>query len=179
MKLQGVLFLLLVLPAGSVLALDDVSERAAPSFPGNQPAGRPAGPGIPTLPALSLEQQVSVLQQQVQQLQAHVAVLQTAVKVSQGAVTLQGTSLSLISSHDVAIQAGHSLTVHAAAALSMQSGTNTTIKAGATGVVESTGDMTVRGTLLRLNGGNTPMAMLGSAVTNGRIMTGSPTILGN
>jgi hypothetical protein len=61
----------------------------------------------------------------------------------------------------------------------MQSQAGTYIKAGSTVTVEGSGTMDLKGAMIKLNGGNKPVATIGSTVGNGKVLSGSPTILGN
>jgi hypothetical protein len=64
---------------------------------------------------------------------------------------------------------------------------NTTIRSGIASAFWSNAGTSIKGLTIQLNGGNTPLAMVGSqlqvtvnGVTGiGQIITGSPTVLGN
>jgi hypothetical protein len=115
----------------------------------------------------------------VQALQTQVVALQSVLKVTQTRATLQASSLSLLSSSDLTIQFGQGTAVTAGSGIAMRSGTSTVIKAGSFGSVEAAGTMDMKGSQLRLNGGNKPIAIVGNAVGNGMVLTGSPTLLAN
>jgi hypothetical protein len=135
--------------------------------------------GNPRAGTASLDQQVVQLQQQVQALQAQVAALQSVLKVTPAGATLQAPTLSLLSIEGIALQSSKGIAITAGTGLTMQSQAGTSIKAGSTVTVESSGTMDLKGASIKFNGGSKPLATVGSAVGNGKVMTGSLTILGN
>ena len=60
----------------------------------------------------------------------------------------------------------------------MHSQAGTSMKSNSTIAVESAGTLALKGSQTKLNGGMKPLATVGSAVGNGQILTGSPTVLG-
>lgn len=154
---------------------DEVMERAVQSQPGVVLQTPRTGTPIQ---AATVEQQLAGLQQQVQSLQAQLAALQSVLKVTPTGATLQAPSVTILSSNDTMIQSGKGITVRAAAGIAVQSQADTSIKAGSTATFESSGTTHVKGAILKLNGGGMPLATVGSAVGNGKILNGSTTILG-
>jgi hypothetical protein len=126
-----------------------------------------------------LESRIAALQQQVQVLQAQVAALQSVLKVTPAGATLQAPTLSFLSLEGIALQSNKGIAVTAGTGLTMQSQAGTSIKAGSALSVDSSGTMDLKGASIKLNGGSKPLATVGSAVGNGKVITGSPTILGN
>lgn len=165
------LMLMFLYPAGPVSAADDVQERAVPNTPFRKNP-------IPVAPVQTADEKIAILQQQVQTLQAQVATLQSVLKVTATGATLQAPSLSLLSTEGVTVRSGKGIAVSAGTDIAMQSQAGTSIKASSTIAVDSSGTLTLKGAQTRLNGGTKPLATLGSAVGNGQILTGSPTILG-
>ncbi len=167
------LFLMLasLCPAGPVPAADDVQERAVPNTPFRKST-------IPSAPVQTADEKIAVLQQQLQTLQAQVAALQSVLKVTASGATLQAPSLTLLSIDGVTVQSGKSLVLKAGTGIAINSQAGTSMKASSTITVESAGTLTLKGSQTRLNGGTKPLAIVGSAVGNGQILTGSATILG-
>lgn len=198
---------LLTIDVGIALADDAVIERAvppSPPMPGTKsgavagggslgaggaavsgaPAGTGASPGLAgagksVMGVTALEQQILVLQGQVNTLQAQVAALMSVLQVTQTGTTLHAPVLTLSSPNEITIQSGKGITINAATGIAMKSQTGTSIKTAGPALVESMGVLDLKGNAIKLNGGAKPLATVGSAVGDGRILTGSPTILGN
>lgn len=160
-----------------VFAQDGVTERAVPAPSTQLQQASPLGGK--TIPTLTVDQQLAALQQQVQSLQAQMAALQSVLKVTPTSATLQAPSVSIFSAEGTTIQSSKGITVKAATGIVVQSQAGTSIKAGSTATIEASGTTELKGAMVRLNGGSKPIAMVGSAVGNGQVMTGSTTILGN
>lgn len=100
-------------------------------------------------------------------------------KVASAVATIQPQALSLSSTMGTTIQSSKGIAITAGTGLAMQSQTGTSLKAGSSMLVETSGTLDLKGATTRLNGGNKPIATVGSAVGNGLILNGSQTILGN
>ena len=153
----------LALCAPAVFAEEGVVERAVP----NTELRRST---IPTVPTLTIEQQVTMLRQQVQALQAQVAALQAIVK------TTPTGGITFISNDTISLQAAKNISIGAGAQLTIQS--------NGTALVEGKGALDLKGVPLKLNGGTKPLATVGSQVQVpgqpiGHITTGGATTLGN
>jgi len=174
----------LLVPYGMVTA-DDVTERAVPGPTGAQQPGL-RGP-VTALPALTVEQQLAALQQQIQSLQMQLAAIQSVVNISPNGTVIQAPALSFVSAGgtmiqsagSIAIKSGTNTTVESANSMTLKSSGNTMIQAAGGMTVEAKGNLSMKGTTTRLNDGTKPVATVGSAVGNGQVMTGSPTIFGN
>lgn len=171
---KAVIVAALVASCTAALAADGVTDRAAPG---------PAQPMVPipgaqVLP-LTVEQRLSALQQQVQVLQTQVAALQSVLKVTSTSTTLQGPTLFLMSTSGTTIQSGAGINISSGGNLAIQSQANASLRAGAAAAFETSGQLDLKGAVVKLNGGGKPVATVGSAVANGKILTGSATILGN
>lgn len=137
--------------------------------------------------AMPLDQQVEMLQQQVAVLQAQVNALLTAVRVTETGVVLQGPtvqiagqSIDIRSDANLGFKAG-SLSGEIAQNASMRTGGTLTVVSSGGTTLRSTGTLDLKGTILRLNGGNRPVATVGSGVqmqsaTAGQIVNGSPNV---
>ncbi len=79
----------------------------------------------------------------------------------------------------IAIQSSKGIAVTAGTGVAIQSKASTSIKAGTTATIEASGTTDLKGAVVKLNGGTKPVATVGGAVGNGKVMTGSVTILGN
>lgn len=168
----------LVLMASSPFAADDVLERAVPGPTGAQQPVMQA-PTTP-IPTMTVEQQIATLQQQIQSLQFQLSMIQSVVKISPNGTVIQAPALSLLSANGTLIQSDKGVTVAAGQGLSMQAGGSAAVKAGSSIAVEAQQILDLKGGLqMRLNGGTKPIATVGSAVGNGKVLTGSQTILGN
>jgi hypothetical protein len=179
MQIRATLFLFFMAwtMTAAIASDDEVVERAV-SGPSPQLQQMAPAPGR-TIPAMTMEQQLAALQQQVQTLQAQVAALQSVLIVTPTGATLQAPSLSLLSIDGTSIRSSKGITVEAGTLIDVKSGSSTRIRAGSTSSVEAAGTLDLKGATTRLNGGGKPIATVGSAVGNGKVMTGSPTILGN
>lgn len=168
------LFILLTsaCPAIPVMAADEVQGRAVPNASLMQET-------IPTMPVQTADQKIVFLQQQVQTLQSQGAASQSVFKLTASDATLQAPTLSILSMEGVTIRSGKGITINAATGIAMKSQTGTSIKTAGPALVESMGPLDLKGTAIKFNGGAKPLATVGSAVGDGRILTGSPTILGN
>jgi len=120
---------------------------------------------IPTMPIVTSDQKIAILQQQGQALQAQVAATRSVLKVgSTGAVTI-------LSNDTISIQIAKRIGIGA--------GQNVAIKENGDALVQGKGTLDLKGYFIKLNGGRTPLATVGSAVGNGKVLTGSGTILGS
>jgi hypothetical protein len=113
-----------------------------------------------------LERQVADLQNQVAVLQSQMNALLAAIQVTQTGVVLQGPKVAI-----------------AADAIDIRSGTTIALNSGANMTVQASATLDLRGATTRLNGGNKPIATVGSAVQapngSGQIVTGSQTVFAN
>ncbi len=159
---SGLLGLILTITTSSwSLAGDVVTERAVPGTGLSQPTVQ-----VPTtpIPTMTVDQRFAAMQQQIQALQMQVSALQAVVNITPSAVTIHSNG-SLI------IQAAKGVSIGAGQTVSIQ---------GTGGVfVEGKGPLELKAPLIKMNGGTKPLATVGSAVSNGTIVTGSGTILGN
>ena len=126
----------------------------------------------PSAVAPGTAQQIAALQSQVSALQAQVAALTSAVQVTQQGLVLRGQSIQIVTQTDLRLTAG--------AELDLKSGANT--------LIQSSGIMGIRGSLVQFNGGNKPVATQGSLVTPVnpaspgnplQVLNGTPTLLSN
>lgn len=157
-------------------AANEVTERAVPNAA--TIIQQPVHPSGTTIPTLTVDQRLAAMQQQMQALQTQMAILQSVLKIAtDGAVTIQ-------SQKSVSVQAGTDLSIGAGKYLSIGAGQNVTVQGNGTALVEGKGGLDLKGTLIKLNGGSKPVAIVGSQVQVpgqpiGQITTGSGTILGN
>jgi predicted anti-sigma-YlaC factor YlaD len=126
-----------------------------------------------------VEQQLAALQQQVQALQDQVAALQSVIIVTLAEETLQGQTVTISSTQGIVVQSQKNSSLIAGMAMNLQSGATLIMKAQASTRVEEVGELNLIGTTIKLNTGNKQVATVGSAVANGKILTGSPVIFGN
>ena len=91
---------------------------------------------------------------------------------------MQGQTVTLSSPKNIVIQSQYNISATAGAAMSLQSGAAMTVRGNATTTVEGVGGLNLKGPTVRLNNGNKPVATVGSAVSGGKVLTGSMTILG-
>ena len=161
------------------LAAEEVTERALPNAPLMQTT--PLSPSMQKtpVPGPTLDQTVALLQQQVQTLAAQVAALQSVLKVTSTGATLQAPTLSLLSLEGTTIRSGKAIIVDAGTSIDTRSSTSTSIRAGSTALLEAAAGLDLKGSLIKHNGGNRPLATVGSAIGNGQVLNGSATILGN
>ena len=160
-------------------AAEEIIERALPNAPLMQTT--PLSPSIQKtpVPGPTLEQTVALLQQQIQALTAQVAALQSVLKVTPTGATLQAPTLSLLSLEGTIIRSGKAVTVEAGTSIDARSSTSTSIRVASTALIEGAVGLDLKGSLIKHNGGNRPLATVGSAVGNGQVLNGSATILGN
>jgi hypothetical protein len=130
---------------------------------GNFPVAATPG-GVSRAGPASLDQQVAQLQQQVQALQTQVAALQSVLNITSTGITIQ-------SNDSLVLQSGRNITLNA--------GQSVGILGNAATIIEGKASLDLKAPLIKLNGGGKPLATVGSAVGNGKILTGSPTIQGN
>jgi hypothetical protein len=98
------------------------------------------------------------------------------LKVTPTGAVLQAPTLSLLSIE--------STTIRSSKAVAIESGASTAIKAGSTASIEAAATLDLKGSLIKHNGGNKPLATIGSQVLVpgqpiGQVTTGSQTVLGN
>lgn len=137
--------------------------------------------------AASLEQQVAALQKQVTALQSQVNALLAAVKVTETGVVLQGPTVTIAggtitvkSNAHLSIEA-NSLRAEVQRTTTLNSGEATTILSSSAVIAQATGPVELRGTLVRLNGGNKAVATAGSVVGtspggSSQVINGSATV---
>ncbi|MDO9119854.1 MAG: hypothetical protein Q7U39_18000 [Nitrospira sp.] len=150
-----------VLPAVAGAA-DEVTERAVPNS--SMIVQQPAQPSGTTIPPLTVDQRLAAMQQQIQALQMQVSALQAIVNITPSAVTIHSNG---------------SLVIQAAKGVSIGAGQNVAIQSNGGVLVEGKGPLDLKAPLITMNGGTKPLATVGSAVGNGKVLTGSGTILGN
>jgi len=133
-----------------------------------------------------LEQQVANLQKQVSVLQAQMNALLSAVKVTEAGVVVQGPTVT-IAGGTIAMKSNASLTIEADSlravvqhATTLNSGQATTISSSAA-IVQATGPVDIKGSLVRFNNGSKGVATQGTLVHmapngNGQIINGSTTV---
>lgn len=155
---------------------------ADPNLRQGQPFPMPSQRGG-TIPQLQLTpdylyQQITALQQQVAGLQAQVNALRSVVQVSQNGATIQAEyltingikNLSMTSSKKVNLTAGDDLDLSSAKTLSLKGGLDTT--------VEGAGKIKLKAPQIKLNDGTQPLALVGSTVSGGKVITGSTSVFG-
>ncbi len=160
----------------AVFAAEEVTERAVRS-PREVLQQAPRAGTSNRAP--TMEQQVTALQQQVQALQAQIAALQSVLVVTPSGATLQAQTVTVSSPQGIVIQSQKNIALNAGAAMNLQSGATLGIKGNSTTTVEGIGGLHLKGATIKLNNGSKQMATVGSAVGNGKILTGSPVIFGN
>jgi hypothetical protein len=175
MKLRiSMLALTLIACGPAAWAADVLTAQLEPA------PGRTVQPVMKSAPAL--DQQVAALQQQVAALQAQVNALLAVVRVSNtGGVQIAAQSVEIRSDTNLVLRAGGNLygdasmnaTLRAAAALSVTSGAGLTL--------QSSANMDLKGSTIRLNNGGKPIATVGSLVQmqaggGGQIVNGTQTV---
>jgi len=180
-----VVIVMLAVKASSPFAADDVIERAVPGPTSPQQPGLRAP--MTSIPTMTVEQQLAALQQQVQSLQQQLSMIQSVVKISPGGTIIQAPGLSLVSGSGMMIQSAGSMVVRSGTDMTIDSGSAMAVKSSSTAMIQSVsgmtieakGNLSVKGMTTRLNDGTKPVATVGSAVGNGQVMSGSPTLFGN
>lgn len=160
--LASALTWIVAVPPAVAGAVDEVTERAVPNS--STMVQQPAQPSGATIPSLTVDQRLAAMQQQIQALQMQVSALQAIVNITPSAVTIHSNG---------------SLVIQAAKGVSIGAGQTVSIQGTGGVFVEGKGPLELKAPLIKLNGGTKPLATVGSAVSNGTIVTGSGTILGN
>ena len=174
-RVIAAMFLFLALGTASSAA-DEVQERGLLNEPRMQTA--PLSPKTTiTSPAPTLEQTVAMLQQQVQTLTAQVAALQSVLRVTPTGTVLQAPALALFS-QEITVRVDKKITIDAGQTLDLTSAGTASLKA-ASGVIQTSGNLDLKGATIKHNGGGRRLALVGSTVGSGQVLDGSSTVLGN
>ena len=159
-----------------------VALAADPSFRQAQPHPMAPQRGS-TIPQLQLTpdylyQQITALQQQVVTLQGQVNLLRSVVQISQTETTIQAENLSLKATKALALNSGKDTTLTVENEFTLTSAKDLLIKSGKTANVEGGALLNLKAPQVKLNNGSKPMATVGSIVSGGKVISGSPTIFG-
>jgi hypothetical protein len=168
--------------AGAIV-MAPLHAQTAPGIPAVRPMTAPA-PGAAT--ASAIDPQILALQAQIASLQAQLNAMAAAVRVTptglvlQGpTVTIVGSAISIQSQSNLVLRVGQNVNLEIGGVTSLTTGADLKLSAGGAAVVAGTGTLDLRGSSVRFNGGSKPVALLGSAVANGQILSGSPSVFAN
>jgi len=152
----------------------DPNIRQAPS----RPMTPLQGGSIPQLQLTPdyLYQQITALQQQVASLQAQVNVLRSVVQISQNGTTIQAENLTLHAGQILTMSSGKETELTVGGNLSLISGKNLLVKGAKTTSVEGAGEVKLKYPQIKLNDGSKPLAVVGSNVSGGKVITGSTSV---
>jgi len=165
----------MVLASQFSLALSaDPNIRQAPS----RPLAPLQGGSIPQLQLTPdyLHQQITALQQQVSTLQSQVNALRSVVQVTQNGATIQAENLSLNAAKTLTMSSGKETNQTAGDTLNLTSGKNLVIRGGQITTVEGAGRVNLKSPQIKLNDGNKSLAVVGSDVAGGKVITGSTSV---
>ena len=147
-----------------------------------------------------VQQQLQVLQQQDAQLQSQLAAVLAAVHVTPAGFTLQGPTVTIAGNvidvnaqSDLRLSSNAASTFRTSTSLAVQAGADATLMIGrnfmarssGTAILQSSGELDLSGSTIKLNGGRKSLATVGSQVQGvtagssvaGQIVTGSPDVL--
>ena len=125
-----------------------------------------------------LYQQITALQQQVANLQGQVNLLRSVVQITQNGATIQAENLSFNAGKTLTMSSGKETNLTASDNLKLTSGKTLSLKGGLDTTVEGAGKIKLKATQIKLNDGTQPLALVGSAVSGGKVITGSTSVFG-
>jgi TolA-binding protein len=134
-----------------------------------------------TIPQLQLTpdylyQQITALQQQVANLHSQVNVLRSVVQITQNGTTIQAENLNLNAGKTLTMSSGKDTALTVGGDLSLISGKNLLVKGAKTTSVEGAGEVKFKSPQITLNDGSKPLAVVGSNVSGGKVITGSTSV---
>lgn len=153
---------------------------AEPSIRQVQP--RPTAPQRgSTIPQLQLTpdylyKQITALQQQVAHLQGQVNLLRSVVQITQNGTTIQAENLYLNATEKLTMSSGKETQLTVGDDLSLTSGKNLLVKGGQITTVEGQGRVNLKSPQIKMNNGNKSLAVVGSHVSGGKVITGSTSV---
>jgi TolA-binding protein len=158
----------------SLASAADPNIRQAPT----RPMAPLQGGSIPQLQLTPdyLYQQITTLQKQVTTLQAQVNALRSVVQVTQNGATIQAENLSLNAGKTLTMFSGKDTNFTAGENLNLISGKDLLAKGGGGTTVEGAGRVNLKSPEIKLNDGTNPVALVGSNVAGGKVMTGSTSV---
>lgn len=171
-----------LLSLATIVMISQFSSASAAEPNIRQGPSRPMAPqGGSTIPQLQLTpdylyKQITALQQQVAGLQAQVNVLRSVVQVTQNGTTIQAENLSLNAAKTLTMSSGKETHQTAGDNLNLTSGKNLLVKGGQITTVEGAGRVQLKSPQIKMNDGNKSLAVVGSDVAGGKVITGSTSV---
>lgn len=149
----------------------DPSLRQAQPFPAPPQRGS-ARPQLQLTPDV-LHQQLSALHQQIADLQSQVDALRAVIQITQNGTTIQAGNLTIKSTSGLTMTSGNNFHITSGADIAIQSQKDLSLKGGTTVSSEGAGQIRLKAPQIKLNNGSIPLALVGSTVSGGKIITGS------
>ncbi|TFG62429.1 MAG: hypothetical protein E4H32_05900 [Nitrospirales bacterium] len=134
-----------------------------------------------TIPQLQLTpdylyQQITALQQQVANLQGQVNLLRSVVQISQNGTTITAENLSFNAGKTLTMSSGAGTNVSVGENLTFISAKNISIKGGLDVTAEGARTVKLKAPQIKLNDGTKLLAVVGSPVSGGKVISGSTSV---
>jgi hypothetical protein len=134
-----------------------------------------------TIPQLQLTpdylyQQITALQQQVANLQGQVNLLRSVVQITQNGTTIQAGNMIIKGTNGLTVTSGKDLHISSGADMDIESAKDLSLKSGKNVTSEGAGQIKLKAPQIKLNNGNKSLAVVGSNVASGKVITGSTSV---
>ncbi len=123
-----------------------------------------------------LYQQITALQQQVAGFQAQVNALQSVVQITQNGTTIQAEYLTINGDHNLTLMSSKKANLTVGGDIAITSGKDLSLKSGKDISSEGAGHIKFKTPQIKLNDGTQPLALVGSSVASGKVITGSSSV---
>jgi hypothetical protein len=124
-----------------------------------------------------LYQQLTAMQEQIAGLQAQVNALQSVIQVSQNGTTIQAEYLAIHGIKNLSLTSSKKTDLTAEEDLNLTSGTTLSLKGAQHATIEGAATIKFKASQITLNDGTQPLALVGSIVSGGKVVTGSTSVL--
>lgn len=134
-----------------------------------------------TIPQLQLTpdylyKQITALQQQVAGLQAQVNALRSVVQVTQNGATIQAAYLTINGENNLAITSSKKINLTAGDDMTLASGKDLSLQSQKDVTAQGAGRIKFKAPQIQLNDGTQALAVVGSSVAGGKVISGSVSV---
>lgn len=134
-----------------------------------------------TIPQLQLTpdylyQQITALQQQVAGLQAQVNALRSVIQVTQNGATIQAAYLTINGENNLAMTSSKKINLTAGEDMTLASGKDLSLQSQKDVMAQGAGRIKFKAPQIQLNDGTQALAVVGSSVAGGKVISGSVSV---
>lgn len=171
---------LLTLATIMLISQFSLAMAADPNLQQIQPRQMPQQ-GSGNIPQLQLTpdllyKQITALQQQIANLQGQVNALRSVIQVSQNGTTIQAENLVVTAGNTLTLLSGKGTNLNAGDNLTLRSGKDLSLQSQKDVMAEGAARIKLKAPQINFNDGTQPLAMVGSAVSGGKVINGSVSV---